>query len=140
MKKVLMSLLAISLAFILTGCGNDTLTCTMSESEDGMQTSQELKVNFSKDEVSKVNLKMDFTVGDEYSDYMSFYKNLLESQFEDVTDNGGKVDVTQEGNTLKLDLSIDMNDLSEEQKTNLDLSGTKESVRSQLEEEGYTCN
>ncbi|HIU40029.1 MAG TPA: hypothetical protein IAB68_01840 [Candidatus Aphodocola excrementigallinarum] len=139
MKKVLMSLLAISLAFILTGCGNDTLTCTMSESEDGMQTSQELKVNFSKDEVSKVNLKMDFTVGDEYSDYMSFYKNLLESQFEDVTDNGGKVDVTQEGNTLKLDLSIDMNDLSEEQKTNLDLSGTKESVRSQLEEEGYTC-
>ena len=139
MKKVLMSLLAISVAFILTGCGNDTLTCTMSESEDGMQTSQELKVNFSKDEVSKVNLKMDFTVGDEYSDYMSFYKNLLESQFEDVTDNGGKVDVTQEGNTLKLDLSIDMNDLSEEQKTNLDLSGTKESVRSQLEEEGYTC-
>ena len=139
MKKVLMSLLAISLAFILTGCGNDTLTCTMSESEDGMQTSQELKVNFSKDEVSKVNLKMDFTVGDEYSDYMSFYKNLLESQFEDVTDNGGKVDVTQEGNTLKLDLSIDMNDLSEEKKTNLDLSGTKESVRSQLEEEGYTC-
>ena len=139
MKKVLMSLLALSLAFILTGCGNDTLTCTMSESEDGMQTSQELKVNFSKDEVSKVNLKMDFTVGDEYSDYMSFYKNLLESQFEDVTDNGGKVDVTQEGNTLKLDLSIDMNDLSEEQKTNLDLSGTKESVRSQLEEEGYTC-
>lgn len=139
MKKVLMSLLAISLAFILTGCGNDTLTCTMSESEDGMQTSQELKVNFSKDEVSKVNLKMDFTVGDEYSDYMSFYKNLLESQFEDVTDNGGKVDVTQEGNTLKLDLSIDMNDLSEEQKTNLDLSGTKEFVRSQLEEEGYTC-
>ena len=139
MKKVLISLLAISLAFILTGCGNDTLTCTMSESEDGMQTSQELKVNFSKDEVSKVNLKMDFTVGDEYSDYMSFYKNLLESQFEDVTDNGGKVDVTQEGNTLKLDLSIDMNDLSEEQKTNLDLSGTKESVRSQLEEEGYTC-
>ena len=139
MKKVLMSLLAISLAFILTGCGNDTLTCTMSESEDGMQTSQELKVNFSKDEVSKVNLKMDFTVGDEYSDYMSFYKNLLESQFEDVTDNGGKVDVTQEGNTLKLDLSIDMNDLSEEQKTNLDLSGTKESVRSQLEEEEYTC-
>lgn len=139
MKKVLMSLLAISLAFILTGCGNDTLTCTMSESEDGMQTSQELKVNFSNDEVSKVNLKMDFTVDDEYSDYMSFYKNLLESQFEDVTDNGGKVDVTQEGNTLKLDLNIDMNDLSEEQKTNLDLSGTKESVRSQLEEEGYTC-
>ena len=30
-------------------------------------------------------------------------------------------------------------DLSEEQKTNLDLSGTKESVRSHLEEEVYTC-
>ena len=81
MKKVLMGLAAVALTFILTGCGTETLTCTMSQSETGMKMDQKAVITFEDNEVTNINMNVDVNVDETYSSYVDFMKNMLEEQF-----------------------------------------------------------
>ena len=42
MKKVMMTLVAFVMMFVLTGCGTETLSCTMSQNQSGIKMNQDM--------------------------------------------------------------------------------------------------
>lgn len=142
MKKGLMALVAMGIVFILTGCGTETLTCTMSQDESGMKMNQEAVVTFENNEVTKMNMSVDVEVDDTYANYISTMESMLESQFTQFSDNGAKVDVSSSGNKINVSIDMDVKNMTDEQKKNLnmeDVYGSKEATKKELEEQGYTC-
>ena len=61
----LFGILAVSLLFI-TGCGNSerTLTCSMSEEDDGLSMEQTVDLTFNDDKVTNVKMSIDTKVTD----------------------------------------------------------------------------
>ena len=142
MKKALMGLAAVALTFILTGCGTETLTCTMSQSETGMKMDQKAVITFEDNEVTNINMNVDVNVDETYSSYVDFMKSMLEEQFKSYSDNGGKVNVDSENNKISIKIDMDVKNMTDDQKKNLDLEdvyGTKDATIKELESQGYTC-
>ncbi len=146
MKKFLMSLVVVCLAFVLTGCGDtntniNTLTCSMSESEEGIESYTEIKVGFSGDEVDTVNINAIATLDDEYSEYLDFFEAVFRSEFESIMEDIGDMDVTRDDNSLSMSLSINVSDLTDGEKEDMELiNADRETIKAELEDEGYTCN
>lgn len=141
MKKFLMFLACVVVAFILTGCSSDTLTCSISDSEDGVDTSSTINVDFDNDKVSAFSMEMNVTLSDEYSSYLDTYKSLYESSFESFEEYGGDVNITTDDNSLKVELSLDVDKLSEEEKEDMGFNDdTRDSIKESFEDDGYTCN
>ena len=142
MKKALMGLAAVALTFILTGCGTETLTCTMSQSETGMKMDQKAVITFEDNEVTNINKNVDVNVDETYSSYVDFMKSMLEEQFKSYSDNGGKVNIDSENNKISIKIDMDVKNMTDDQKKNLDLEdvyGTKDATKKELESQGYTC-
>lgn len=142
MKKTLMGLVAIAVTFILTGCGTETLTCTMNQSQSGMEMNQKAVITFENNEVTKIDMNVDVNVDDAFSSYMSFMESALKEQFKNYSDNGAKVNIDTKGNKMSLKVNMDVKGMTKEQKKNLDLEdvyGTKEATKKELESQGYTC-
>lgn len=143
MKKTLMILVAVVTMFCLTGCGTETLTCTMSQSQTGMTMVQKVDATFVNNEVTKMNMKIDITLDDDYASYADTMKSTLEEQYKVFSDNGGKVDVSGEGNIINIGIDLDVKNMTDKQIKNLnmgDVYGTKSATAKELESEGYTCN
>ena len=142
MKKGLMGLVALCVMFILTGCGTETLTCTMSQDESGMTMNQEAVVTFENNEVTKMKMNVDVEVDDTYASYIGMMESMLESQFTQYSDNGAKVDVSSSDNKINVSIDMDVKNMTDDQKKNLDLEdvyGTKDATKKELESQGYTC-
>ncbi len=147
MMKNLFKLGALALVLVLvTGCGGSkgkTLTCTKSEDETGMKSTQTMKVSFSDDKASKINMTMKMDIDEEYSSYISAFKSMLDSQFENFKSKSGvKYDSKSDKDSITVDLEVDINKLSEEELGALDLdgsTGTYDEVKKALEKDEYTC-
>ena len=142
MKKGLMGLVALCVMFILTGCGTETLTCTMSQEESGMTMNQKAVVTFENNEVTKMKMNVDVEVDDTYASYIGMMESMLESQFTQYSDNGAKVDVSSGDNKINVSIDMDVKNMTDEQKENLDMEdvyGSKDATKKELEEQGYTC-
>lgn len=142
MKKGLMGLVALCVMFILTGCGTETLTCTMSQEESGMTMNQKAVVTFENNEVTKMKMNVDVEVDDTYASYIGMMESMLESQFTQYSDNGAKVDVSSSDNKINVSIDMDVKNMTDEQKENLgmeDVYGSKDATKKELEEQGYTC-
>lgn len=142
MKKVLMALAAMGIVLVLTGCGTETLTCTMSQDESGMKMNQKAVVTFEDNEVTKMKMDVEVEVDEAYANYISMMESMLESQFTQFSDNGAKVDVSSSDSKINVSIDMDVKKMTDEQKENLDMEdvyGSKDATKKALEEQGYTC-
>ncbi len=142
MKKGLMALAAMGIVLVLTGCGTETLTCTMSQDESGMKMNQKAVVTFEDNEVTKMKMDVEVEVDEAYANYISMMESMLESQFTQFSDNGAKVDVSSSDSKINVSIDMDVKKMTDEQKENLDMEdvyGSKDATKKALEEQGYTC-
>ena len=142
MKKVMMTLVAFVMMFVLTGCGTETLSCTMSQNQSGIKMNQEINATFVSNEVTKMYINVNAELDESYVSAMEQIKASVETNLKQYKDNGGKLDITTEGNTINARVDFDLANMSKEQKKNLnmvDVYGTKSAAAKELEKQGYTC-
>ena len=144
----LFGILAISVLFI-TGCGNQkTLTCSMSEEDDGLSMNQELNVVYEEDKIANVRMSMDAKItDDQYQEYWDMFVSMMESQYEEKNADGIKVSTksNDDNYTFNITLDVDLEKASADDLATYDLedladeTATYEELKDQLEESGYTC-
>ena len=144
MKKTLITLVAVVMMVLLTGCEakEEVLTCTLKQEQTGMVMNQEIEATFINNEVTDMTMDIDVNLDDTYVPYIDTMKTTFEEQFKTYSDNGAKVEVTSEGNVVEIDIDFDLKNMSLEQKKNLDMLdvyGTKAATQEELEKQGYTC-
>ena len=144
----LFGILAISVLFI-TGCGNQkTLTCSMSEEDDGLSMNQELNVVYEEDKIANVRMSIDAKItDDQYQEYWDMFVSMMESQYEEKNADGIKVSTksNDDNYTFNITLDVDLEKASADDLATYDLedladeTATYEELKEQLEESGYTC-
>lgn len=142
MKKIMMTLVAVVMMFVLTGCGTETLTCTMSQTQTGMTMDQEMNATFVNNEVTKMDINIKAELDEAYVSAMDQIKSSVEANLKQYKDNGGKVEITSEGNVINAKVDFDLSKMSKDQKKKLnmvDVYGTKSATAKELEKQGYTC-
>ena len=89
MKSVKVVALLVVGIFLLTGCGSQKLTCTMSEEEDGLLTTNEVVMEFDDEKVSQVTMTVDMKITEEVSDdEWEASKSFMTGIFEETNENG----------------------------------------------------
>lgn len=137
MKKVLLGLCC---TLVLTGCGGKTLTCTMSEKENGMEMKQKVALTFKDDKNVKGKMEVSIKVDEESKEYLDLMKGMLDAAFEEYEEAGLKVDSKLKDTSLEISVEYDVDKLTDELKEDLDYSDTTyEETKKDFEEEGYTC-
>lgn len=142
MKKIMMTLVAVVMMFVLTGCGTETLSCTMSQNQAGIKMNKEINATFVNNEVTNMYINVNAELDEAYVSAMDQIKASVEANLKQYKDNGGKLDITTEGNTINARVDFDLAKMSKEQKKNLnmvDVYGTKSATAKELEKQGYTC-
>lgn len=145
MKKLKFLVVAIVLC-LLTGCGTKTevLTCETTQDLNGITMYQTMDATFTNNEVTNMDMDIDVNLGETYAAYMDTMKTSLAEEYKTFSDNGAKVDITTEGNVIKVAINLDLTSMTSEQKKKLDIGlldtfGTKEATKKDLEKQGYTC-
>lgn len=125
-KLVLLSLISV---LVLTGCGKKELTCTMSQTQEGIKMDQTLTVKFDGKTIDDMTIVMDMELPESVQDR----KDLLKTTYEALD---FKVEDSKKG--LKLTADSDSKYIKE----NLNLGKTEASyddTKKQLETAGYKC-
>ena len=132
MKKTLKALLLVAFMLVtllaLTGCG-DKLVATRETEEMGMKTEEEIEVSFKDDKVNKVKMTYNFDSKEQAEAMKSLF--TLGMSMNGETTN---LDIKQKGK--KLTIEADAEAYAELAGEDVDIS--KDELREQLEEEGYT--
>ena len=132
MKKTLKSLLLVSFMLVillaLTGCG-DKLVATRETEEMGMKMEEKIEVSFKDDKVNKVKMTYTFDSKEQAESMKSLF--TLGMSMSGETTN---LDIKQSGK--KLTIEADAEAYAELAGEDVDIS--KDELREQLEEEGYT--
>lgn len=123
---------------LLTGCGGNKLTCTMSEEMEGlMKADAEVTISFDKDWKKITEVSADQTVEilveDVTDEDIDELADEAKAECDDFGEDASKCDVKKNGKkvTLSVKGKPSVYDLEEEM--------TKEEVIEALEDEGYTC-
>ena len=142
MKKLL-GLLAVIIAFTLTGCGaTKTLTCTKDYNASGLQMHEDVKTTFNGDKVKKMVIAVDATMSDTLTPYADKIKDALTSQYKKYSDNGAPVDIKVDGKEIHVVVTMDLDKMTSKQRSNLNVSNVKGSMtdnKKDFENAGYTC-
>lgn len=132
MKKTLKALLLVAFMLVtllaLTGCG-DKLVATRETEEMGMKMEEEIEVSFKDDKVNKVKMTYTFDSKEQAEAMKSLF--TLGMSMNGETTN---LDIKQRGK--KLTIEADAEAYAELAGEDVDIS--KDELREQLEEEGYT--
>lgn len=149
MKK-LGFLCAIFVAVILiTGCGSTkTLTCTLSETSEGMKMDQEITMNFKDDKVEYVKVNMITSAEDEeLKTSWDLLTSILDSSFDVENSEGITISTNNDKENYKYEISyeVDLEKASTEKLAELgmedivDADESYEETKKAAEEDGYTC-
>lgn len=131
MKKGKLALLLPVAALALTGCGSSkTLTCTKTETSEGMETKAAVEIKFKKDTVEAMNLTIDLKLPEEYKDQkkelMDTYKNMMSGV--DVKETKDGIQITADSDSEYFD-SFD-----------IDKGKAKyEDAKKAFEDQGFKC-
>lgn len=132
MKKTLKALLLVAFMLVtllaLTGCG-DKLVATRETEEMGMKMEEKIEVSFKDDKVNKVKMTYTFDSKEQAESMKSLF--TLGMSMSGETTN---LDIKQSGK--KLTIEADAEAYAELAGEDVDIS--KDELREQLEEEGYT--
>lgn len=140
MKKFVLCLSLCGM-LILTGCDkNQTLKCSKSEVENGMNAKQEIIAEFKNNEATLVKLSYTFEVSEDEKEYMDEFKKAMETQFKNSGEfEGAEIAVSSKDNAVIIDITMDKSKMTKEQFDKMELEGTYSDVKSLFEEEKFTC-
>lgn len=134
---------------LLSGCGTkDTLSCSVTQKQDGATMEQVFDVTFKKENVSNVKMMINTKVTDEVSDSdWDSLVDMLDEQYSTVNKEGFQI--TKENNkkerSYNIAIDVDVNKAKKEDLAEYDLEslagaqGTYNEVKNQMEKSGLTC-
>lgn len=148
MKGLKLLVIAVVGLFCLTGCGEKTLTCTNTEEDNGVSMVQEARMTFKDDKVTKVRMSIEASAtSDELREYWSSFISMMESQYEEVNEDGVTLTLNNDENNYKFTMTVevDINKASPDALDEYSLSeladtnATLEEVKAEAEADGFTC-
>lgn len=142
MKKILMCGALIVVMFTATGCGRETLSCTLTKEQTGVKMEQQVEAYFENNNVTSMNTIIDMTLNDTYAKNIDTVKQTLEKEYKTYKENGGTVSVSSKDNTITIKMDFNLEKMTDAQKKKLnmiDTKGTKDATAKSLEKQGYTC-
>lgn len=148
MRKFKLFALAIVCLLLATGCGEKTLTCTNTQSANGLEMGQEVVMKFKKDKVNYVKMTINAkATSDTIKQNWNLFATTLSGQYSDVNKEGVKLTTKndEKNHTYKISLEVDLDKASEDALAEYDLDGiaNKDSslkdVKKSAEEDGFTC-
>ncbi len=141
MKKFICVLGCCLFALVLTGCGTKTLTCTKTSTEDGMESKENIKVNFKNDKPATAEMSMEMILDEENKTYIDMFYSMLESTFEDYEQDGLTVNTEKTDDAIKVQMNVDFGKVESTEELDFDIDADKdfESVKEDFETDGYEC-
>ncbi len=139
-KGVILGSIAGALLLVLTGCGGEQhLICTASMEQDGTTLTEEVDATFKNDVATHITMVIEAEVSDE--DQLDEMEEGIESLFTtaDFAAVSDDYDIQTNGNTVRGVLNLDLESLTEEEKEEVDFSGSYDDVKSSFESSGFTC-
>ena len=143
----LLTIVAVGL-FCLTGCGEKTLECTLTEEDDYMKMVQTMSLTFKDDQITNAKMSIDTTVKSENAqENWSDFVDMMESQYEETDADGVKVTTEEDADNYSFNLTVeaDITKASEETLAEYDLAdfadnaGTYEENKEEAEANGFVC-
>lgn len=129
MKKGVLVLSSLVALVGLTGCGKK-LTCTMENSQSGLEMKQNVEIKFKDDSVDTMKVTMDITIPDEYKDEKQELIDMFKEEDENI-----KVTETNDGIRVEADENSDLF-------ADMDIKDKEVSyddAKKAFENQGYTC-
>lgn len=149
MKKIILMVIGVCSIFCLTGCdaGTQTLTCTITEAEDDITTTQVMTSTFQSGKLSKVNVNLEMILGETYNGYVETAKQSVDQQFADLVNAEGVTYVSSmnlDQNKIIVNVDANMDTLDENTKILLNIQDanmdeTYEESKTYFENNGYIC-
>lgn len=137
MKRIGLVGVGLTLLVIMTGCGNTKeLTCT--NEENGAGASMVLEYVWKDDVLTKVGQEIMLEVEDDYVDDIDYYVDSLEEE-----SKGIKADYTLNGNRLTMKVEYELGAMTDEELDDFGFDpeedNSYETIKKELEEDGYVC-
>ena len=150
MKKFRNFAIVLAIVVLASGCGNSKkLTCSMKDDMSGMETSQNVTVNFKDEKVEKINLSIDFSITDDsIKENFDEFSKMLDEQYENMESSSAvKLTTKSDKKNYKYNVTININakdakeeDLDQYGMSNLvDSKVSIEDAKKEFEDLGYTC-
>ena len=138
MKRIGLIGVCFGMILLLTGCGKKELRCSMSE--DSIDYQMNLTFD-SKDLLDTGAMRQTYKLAEDEEDTLEEGVQYLKEMFEDSDEyEGFEIRVTDNGkNEVYVDIAFDASELSEIMGEELDESATYDSIREDLESNGYVC-
>ncbi len=138
MKRIGLIGVCFGMILLLTGCGKKELRCSMSE--DSIDYQMNLTFD-SKDLLDTGAMRQTYKLDEDEEDTLEEGVQYLKKMFEDSDEyEGFEIRVTDNGkNEVYVDIAFDASELSEIMGEELDESATYDSIREDLESNGYVC-
>ncbi len=129
---------------LMTGCGSTkTLTCSMEEKTSYLTGAMGYQVTYKDDEVTMIEQRMSLEAGDEAQSYLDSMEEEYNREVRDLESDGIKFDLERKGNQLYFSTQYHINKMTDEELDDLGFSlnddNSYETVKENLEEQGYTC-
>lgn len=154
MKKSRFLMIGLIAVLFLTACfgGNAAnLTCTNEETEEGMEINQSVTFRFEGDNPYFVDMKMEFVIVDEEMQALfGILAAAMEAEFEAFDNKDGmevEVVTNEDNHAITVNFKMDLREVSASDLRALaippeilDREGTRDSIKEEAEEEGFSCN
>lgn len=143
MKKRAQIILIVGI-FCLTGCGRKTLNCSMqNDANEEIKITQNIITTYQKDVMKQMDMRIVMDFSDHYAEYTDELEKNLKETYKNYEDKAGiEINTDSKDKKVTLTFTADFNKMDKETKKDFDIVGTSQTmkeVRSDLEEQGYTC-
>ena len=141
MKKFRLLIIFI-FCILLSGCGKQSLICTKEEKNDTGKVKYQVSILFENKSISNADLKTTMSIDDEYKDYSDVmvdrFKKILEVY---KNKKGIKADMSSSNNVISANIKFNLKKMNNDDKktTGFDRNGSKKSIKSYYEKEGFSC-
>lgn len=147
-KSVIISSIASVMLLSITGCGNSSpkLTCTMNQENEGATMTQTFEVAFQDNIASQIKstttLEVDPANEDQMENFESF-KSSMEESSDNYESEGLKATYEIDDHIASMTIEANIAKMTDDEKESFGFSddddNSYETVKSNLESEGYTC-
>ena len=133
------------LVLFLTGCGNTkTLTCTKQEENYYGNGAIGYRVTYKSDTITTVEQKVSLEVTDEdYEYYLDNIEDEYEKEAKEKESIGVNYNLNRQGNNLVFGITYNLNKMTDDELNDFgysdDDNNSYEKIKSEMEEDGFTC-
>ena len=125
------------------GC-TKKLTCSKEDQKDYITTKEIVTVTYQENDVNNIQIDLQATIDEKYSDYVDTVKENLEEQFTKYEDvKGISFQSNRKDNAIHINLLVEFSKMKEKDKEKFKFTNLKndyDELKKSLEEEKYTCN